>query len=83
METLKAHGFDEILAICGGSRACGTCHVHIDKEWLKKLDPIDEGEQMLIEGSTQYQENSRLSCQIPVEDALDGLKLTIPDPETI
>lgn len=65
---------------CGGSCSCGTCHVYIDPAWSAKLGARDEDEQMMLEALGEFveiRETSRLSCQICVSDAIEGLKLEI------
>jgi 2Fe-2S ferredoxin len=76
MEILRDGGLD-VEAICGGQCVCSTCHVYIDKEWVGKLAPRGDTEQVLVEDSGHFQENSRLSCQIDYDDAIDGLKLEL------
>jgi ferredoxin, 2Fe-2S len=77
MENIRDNGFDELLALCGGSCSCATCHVYVDDEWLPKLDPLDPDEGDLLDSSDHREANSRLSCQIEMTDALDGLRVTI------
>ncbi|WP_299323166.1 2Fe-2S iron-sulfur cluster-binding protein [Parasphingopyxis sp.] len=77
MEVIRDNGFDELLALCGGCCSCATCHVHVDPEFAAKLPEMDEDENDLLESSDHRNEHSRLSCQIPFEDELDGLKVTI------
>ena len=77
MEGIRDNGFDELLALCGGCCSCATCHVHVDPEWADKLEPISEDENDLLDSSDHRTEASRLSCQISLTDALDGLKVTI------
>jgi ferredoxin, 2Fe-2S len=77
MENIRDNGFDELLALCGGSCSCATCHVYVDEEWLDKIDPLDDDENELLDSSLHREENSRLSCQIEMVDALDGLRVTI------
>ncbi|MGP1352854.1 MAG: 2Fe-2S iron-sulfur cluster-binding protein [Parasphingopyxis sp.] len=77
MEVIRDNGFDELLALCGGCCSCATCHVHVDPEFASKLPEMDEDENDLLDSSDHRDENSRLSCQIPFEDELDGLKVTI------
>ncbi|MCJ2184799.1 2Fe-2S iron-sulfur cluster-binding protein [Novosphingobium sp. 1949] len=77
METIRDNGFDELLALCGGCCSCATCHVHIDPAYLDKLPEMSEDESDLLDSSDARNETSRLSCQVPVTDALDGLKVTI------
>ncbi|TXG81723.1 MAG: 2Fe-2S iron-sulfur cluster binding domain-containing protein [Sphingomonadales bacterium] len=77
MEIIRDNGFDELLALCGGSCSCATCHVHVDDEWLGKLDSMEADENELLETSDHREANSRLSCQIEMHDGLDGLRVTI------
>lgn len=77
MENLRDRGFDEVLALCGGCCSCATCHVHVDPEWAASLSPMSEDENDLLDSSSHRDERSRLSCQIEMTDALDGLKVEI------
>lgn len=77
MEVIRDNGFDELLALCGGSCACATCHVYVDEEYLDRMPPIDADEDDLLDSADFRAPNSRLSCQIPFEAALDGLRVTI------
>jgi 2Fe-2S ferredoxin len=77
MEVIRQSGVDELLALCGGCCSCGTCHVHVDEEWLAALPPVKSDEDDLLDISDYRTANSRLSCQIRFEQALDGLRVTI------
>jgi 2Fe-2S ferredoxin len=77
METIRDNGFDELLALCGGCCSCATCHVHIDPSFMDKMPKLSEDENDLLDSSDHRNEFSRLSCQIPITDALAGLKVTI------
>ena len=77
MEAIRDNGFDELLALCGGCCSCATCHVHVDPDFSGKLPAMDEDEDDLLESSDHRNEQSRLSCQITMDDSLDGLKVTI------
>ena len=77
MEAIRDNGFDELLALCGGCCSCATCHVHVDPEFSDKLPEMSEDEDDLLESSDHRNETSRLSCQIPFEASLDGLKVAI------
>lgn len=77
MENLRSHGFDDILAICGGCCACGTCHVYVDPAFADRLPPVSGEEKDRLLESEWYTEQSRLSCQLEISDALDGLRITI------
>lgn len=74
---LKKGGIDEIAAICGGCASCGTCHVHVADDWLQRLPPMREDEDITLSFSDWRSANSRLSCQIAVSAALDGLVVTV------
>ena len=77
MEAIRDNGFDELLALCGGCCSCATCHVHVDAAWVDKLPAISADEDDLLDSSDHRNETSRLSCQIQLTDALDGLKVAI------
>jgi 2Fe-2S ferredoxin len=77
MEVIRDNGFDELLALCGGCCSCATCHVHVDPAFVGLLPPMSEDENDLLDSSDNRDDTSRLSCQIPFSDALDGLRVTI------
>jgi len=77
MEVIRDNGFDELLALCGGCCSCATCHVHIDPAFTSLLPKMSADEDDLLDSTDHRNETSRLSCQIPVSDALDGLIVTI------
>ncbi|WP_373486760.1 2Fe-2S iron-sulfur cluster-binding protein [Blastomonas sp.] len=79
MEAIRDNGFDELLALCGGCCSCATCHVHVDADWADKLPPISNDEDDLLDSSDHRDTLSRLSCQIQMTDALDGLKVVIAE----
>lgn len=79
MDALRDGGFDEVLALCGGCCSCATCHVHVEKEWLGSLPPLSCDEDDLLESSDHRDELSRLSCQIQLTPALDGIAVRIAD----
>ena len=65
---------------CGGACSCGTCHVYVDAAWLDKLPPKSEDEQMMLEAIGELvplKSGSRLSCQIPMSEKLEGLVVEI------
>jgi 2Fe-2S ferredoxin len=67
-----------IDADCGGACACATCHVYVDKAWLGKIQPMQEMEKTMLDFAEGVEANSRLSCQIQVTEALDGLTVRMP-----
>jgi len=78
MENIRNSDFDDLAAICGGCCSCCTCHVFVDEEQFEALPTMEDDEQYLLEDSDQFQSgSSRLSCQIEVDDSMDGLKVTI------
>lgn len=79
MEALREFEYG-VAAICGGMCSCATCHVQVAPEWVGKLQPPQSDENELISELTFRQASSRLSCQIPLSQDLDGLSVTIaPD----
>jgi len=79
MEGAIKNGVDGIVAECGGACMCATCHVYVEEQFLPKLDPMDETEaEMLQATAAERRPNSRLSCQIRVTQALDGLVVHTP-----
>ena len=71
-----------IEAICGGQCACATCHCYIDAAWAQKLGRASEDELELVSYLDAFDAGrSRLTCQIQVTDALDGLQLTVAPEE--
>ena len=77
MEAIRDAGIDEVLALCGGCCSCATCHVHVDPEFAAKLPKMSADEDDLLDSTSDRDERSRLSCQIELTDALDGMKVTI------
>ena len=81
MEAIRDSGINEIAAICGGCCSCATCHVHVDPAYVAKLPARSADEYSLLSELEHFQDNSRLSCQIRVADAVEGLKVTIAPEE--
>jgi len=77
MATLRDNGIDDILALCGGCMSCGTCHVYVEDGFAALLPAMSAGEDDLLDFSDERRATSRLSCQITVTDALDGLQVTV------
>lgn len=78
MEVLRDNDIDGIEGMCGGYCACATCHVHVDPANTVSLPPMSAEERTLASGLLSFSERSRLTCQIPLTDDLDGLRLSIP-----
>jgi 2Fe-2S ferredoxin len=77
MEVIRDNGFDELLALCGGSCSCATCHVHVDADWSHRVGGPHPDEADLLDSSDHRTDHSRLSCQIKFGPELDGLRVTI------
>lgn len=77
MEVIRDAGIDELLALCGGCCSCATCHVYVDEAFAGELPEISADESDLLDSSDHRMANSRLSCQINVTAALDGMRVTI------
>lgn len=81
MEIIRDHGMTDpdvaIKAECGGSLACGTCHVYVAKSWQDKIPPATEGEIYMLDEAFDVTEDSRLCCQIIMNEALDGLQVAL------
>jgi 2Fe-2S ferredoxin len=79
METAVRNGVPGIVAECGGSLSCATCHVFVDESDLATLPPMEEMEdEMLWGAAVDRQDTSRLCCQIKVTDGMD-LHVTTPE----
>src|SRR5258707_11414640 len=78
MEGAVKNRIPGIDADCGGACACATCHVYVDPAWESKVDPKQEIEGTMIEFAIDPQDNSRLSCQIKITGALNGLVVRLP-----
>lgn len=63
---------------CEGQMACSTCHVIIGREWFGKLSPAREEEEDMLDLAADIAATSRLSCQITLTEALDGMEVRIP-----
>ena len=79
MEGAVKNNIPGIDADCGGACACATCHVYVREDWLEKTGTRSAMEESMLDFAEGVQDNSRLSCQIKVSDALDGLVVTMPE----
>jgi ferredoxin, 2Fe-2S len=79
METAKKNLVPGIEAECGGACSCATCHVYVDEAWREKVGPPSEMEEDMLDFAFDVRPSSRLSCQIKVTEALDGLVLQVPE----
>ena len=82
MEGAIQNEISGIDADCGGAMACATCHVFVKEEWLNKIPKAEDAEVDMIDMAYEPKKNSRLSCQIIVNDELDGLEVTTPEKQS-
>ncbi|AKH69359.1 ferredoxin [Spongiibacter sp. IMCC21906] len=79
MQAAIDNGIDAILAECGGSCSCATCHCYVDEKWMDKVGPATDIEQDMLTCVLDPEDTSRLSCQITVTDEMDGLVIKLPE----
>ena len=77
MENIRNAGIAEMVALCGGSLSCATCHVYVDEAFHARLPAPSEDETAMLDVSDNRLPNSRLSCQLLLSDDFDGLAITI------
>lgn len=81
MEALREYDFG-VAASCGGYCSCATCHVYVAKTWIDRLPARQSDEVELLSMLTTYEAaSSRLSCQVKLAAALDGIELTVAPEE--
>lgn len=78
MQAATENGIDGIVGECGGVCSCATCHVYVEPDWFQALPPADDLEESMLDVVRDPMENSRLSCQIKMTEALDGLVVHLP-----
>ena len=80
MEAAVWNGVDGIVAECGGSAMCATCHVYVESVWGSRLPPKEAVEEAMLDSAVcERKQNSRLSCQIRMTPELDGLIVLLPE----
>jgi 2Fe-2S ferredoxin len=80
MEGAVSNGVRGIDGDCGGSRACATCHVHVDPAWLERVGgPASDEENELLQLAPEVAPDSRLACQIAMRPELDGVVVHLPE----
>ncbi len=77
MELAVANGVAGIDGDCGGVCSCATCHVHVNPSYFEKIDAADDVEKDMLELDDNVSEYSRLSCQLPISEVLDGVTLKV------
>ncbi len=79
MQAAVDNGVDGILGECGGVCSCATCHCYIDDAWVSKVPAAEELETDMLDCVLEPKETSRLSCQVEVDDSLDGIVVHLPE----
>jgi 2Fe-2S ferredoxin len=79
MEAAVKHMVPGIDADCGGACACATCHVFVEPEWREKTGQRSTMEEDMLDFAFDVRDSSRLSCQIKITDALEGLRVRVPE----
>jgi 2Fe-2S ferredoxin len=79
MEVAIRNAIPGIEAECGGACACATCHVYVDEAWQERVGAPTPMEEDMLDFGYDIKPNSRLSCQIKITDALDGLVVITPE----
>ena len=78
LEAAHKNGID-LEGACEGSLACATCHMVVDPDWYDKLDPPSDEEEDMLDLAFGLTRTSRLTCQIRVSGAIDGLRVRLPE----
>lgn len=79
MEAAVANNVPRVIGECGGSLSCATCHVYVSPDWAAKTGTAGEFEDAMLDvAEAERSETSRLSCQITMTPALDGITLIVP-----
>jgi len=79
MRSAIDNGVPGIDADCGGECSCATCHVIVSDEWMDVVGRPGDIEESMLDLNPEREANSRLSCQIEVSDAIDGLVVKLPE----
>ena len=79
MEAIRDAGIGELLALCGGALSCATCHVQVDPAFAGALPSMSEDENDLLDASSHRNAQSRLSCQLRLDNTMTRLNVTIAE----
>jgi 2Fe-2S ferredoxin len=79
MQIAMDNGVPGVDADCGGACACGTCHVIVDSEWINTTGSASEDEHQMLDMTPEKVDSSRLSCQISLSEAMDGMVVRLPE----
>ncbi len=79
MQAARDGGIDSVTAECGGCLSCATCHAYVTDAWVVKIPGPKPDEVVMLECVAEPRATSRLTCQIIVNEAMDGLELELPE----
>lgn len=78
MQSVVNASIPGFFADCSGQGMCGNCHGYVDESWFVRLPQAESAECETLEWADERQENSRLTCQIPMTESLDGMVIRLP-----
>jgi ferredoxin, 2Fe-2S len=81
MEAAVDNDVAGIVAECGGACACATCHAYVAEDWVPRIPPASDMEDAMLDSARDRRPNSRLTCQIELTDALDGIEIRVASNE--
>ena len=81
MEAAINNNIDGIVAECGGACACATCHGYIDEAWTLRMPEMDDMEDSMLDAAYERRDNSRLTCQLEMNEEWDGLIVHVAENE--
>ncbi|HXQ98943.1 MAG TPA: 2Fe-2S iron-sulfur cluster-binding protein [Pseudomonas sp.] len=79
MQSVMNASIPGFFADCSGQAICGNCHGYVDENWTAQIPEAKDSERETLEWADEVQDNSRLTCQIPMTDALDGIVIRLPE----
>jgi ferredoxin, 2Fe-2S len=79
MQAAVDNGIEGILGECGGNQSCATCHCYVEDAWIATTGVAEGVEFEMVAATSAAEPNSRLSCQIIVTEAMDGLTVRLPE----
>ena len=81
MEAAVANNIPNVVGECGGNLSCATCHVYVAEDWVDRTGTAGDFEDPMLDvADAERKANSRLSCQLKMSAALDGITLIVPQP---
>jgi ferredoxin len=81
MRIAVRNDIEGVIGECGGEMSCGTCHVYVPEEWLSRLPGPSLAESEILEVIEEVAPQSRLACQLELTEELDGITVTVPNPQ--